>query len=62
MVISDYYSQVLKSTSERNEFRAVVMARTGMSYSTFYAKLSADKFKPAEKEVICTIIKERENA
>lgn len=62
MVISDYYYQVLDSRSLRNEFRAVVMARTGMSYTTFYDKLAKDSFNPAQREVINNIIKERQNA
>lgn len=61
MVISDYY-QGLASNDERTEFRAVVLERTGMSYSTFYSKLAKDSFKPAEKEVIISIIKEWQNA
>lgn len=62
MVISDYYYQVLESVAERAEFRAVVLERTGMSHSTFYAKLQSNKFKPAEREVINTIIKELKDA
>lgn len=62
MVISDYYYQVLESVAERAEFRAVVLDRTGMSYSTFYAKLQNDNFKPAEREVINNIMKEWKNA
>lgn len=58
MVISDYYYQVLESVAERAEFRSVVLERTGMGYSSFYAKLQNDNFKPAEREVINTIIKE----
>ena len=58
MVISDYYYQVLLTDAERSSFRTVVMDRTGMSYSTFYSKLAKDNFKPAEREVINTIIKE----
>ena len=61
MVISDYYRN-LESATERSEFRAVVLDRTGMSYSTFYAKLQSDNFTPAEREVINNIMKEWENA
>lgn len=62
MVISDYYYQELESNAERTSFRTVILSRTGMSYSTFYAKLAKDNFKPAEREVINTIIKEWKDA
>lgn len=62
MVISDYYYQELESNAERISFRTVVLRRTGMSYSTFYTKLAKDNFKQAEREVITTIIKERQDA
>lgn len=62
MVISDYYYNELTTTAERTEFREIVTARTGMRYSTFYTKLAADNFRPAEREVIQNIIKERQDA
>lgn len=62
MVISDYYYQVLKSNAERASFRSVVLSRTGMSYSSFYAKLATDTFKLAEREVLNSIIKEWKDA
>lgn len=62
MVISDYYHNVLDSTSRRVEFRTVVMARTGMSQTSFYYKLATDKYRAAEREVINNIIKEWQDA
>lgn len=60
MVISDYYYKTLKTEGERTKFRNAVLARTGMGFSTFYNKLNQNKFRPAEYEVICLIIKDRE--
>lgn len=60
MVISDYYYLALKTEAERTKFRAAVLSRTGMGASTFYYKLAQNKFKPAEYEVISSIIKDWE--
>lgn len=62
MVISDYYFNVLVTEEERNTFRDETLRRTGIGYSTFYAKLRKGTWTKAEEEVINIIIKERNNA
>lgn len=57
MVFKDYY--VGLNEKEKVEIRSLIMARSGMSYATFYYKLQNDAFKPLELELIDKIVSNR---
>ena len=41
----------------RSEFRDAYLARTGMSYPSFYRKLVEDKFRPLEMKAFYDLMK-----
>lgn len=57
MVFKQYYYAL--SEKERLEVRNLILARSGMSYPTFYHKLQHDAFKPLEIELIDNIVSNR---
>lgn len=57
MVFKDYYGAL--NEKEKEEIRSLILARSGMSYTTFYYKLRHDAFKPLEIELINNILSNR---
>lgn len=54
MVFKDYYDTL--SDADKETVRSLILAESGMSYTTFYYKLRNDSFKPLEMRLIDKII------
>lgn len=57
MVFRDYYGALTEK--EKEEVRTQILAKSGMSYTTFYYKLRNDAFKPLERVLIENILSNR---
>lgn len=60
MITIDYYNSL--SNDERRYLRDEILKETGISYSGFYVKLKANRFKILERRKIQEIISRFEHA
>lgn len=54
--IFEFFTEVLKTTQQRVNFRHEAMLATGWEYSTFYYKVSHQNLSPAEITALGPII------
>lgn len=54
MVFKDYYDTL--SDTDKENLRNLIIAESGISYTTFYYKLRNNSFKPLEEKLINRII------